>query len=175
MVSLFLTLALYGGEWSVSCPDCFIPKERTSSTNFIGGWVSPLASLDTVKRKIPCLYQELNSEHPACSLSLYRLSCVHHNDNQCVCVHIYIYLPCYAKAWWLTCWDEKYLLPNHAVTVDTVTDIALTVRIPVTVALHSVALILLLNWGGGGYLITRSLSRLSAYGISGYNKKWYIQ
>jgi hypothetical protein len=111
MVSLFLTLALCGGEWSASCLGYFIPKERTSSTHFIGGWVGPLdsldtyllthgaerflrscqlCSLDTVKRKIPCVFQESNTGHPACSLSLYGLSCPHHNYNQYICVLLYI-------------------------------------------------------------------------------------
>jgi hypothetical protein len=27
-----LDLALYGGEWSASFPDCFIPRERASGT-----------------------------------------------------------------------------------------------------------------------------------------------
>jgi hypothetical protein len=27
---MFLPLALDGGEWSVACPDCFTPRERTN-------------------------------------------------------------------------------------------------------------------------------------------------
>jgi hypothetical protein len=39
------TLALDGGEWSVSRPG-----EMTPSTHCIGGWVGPRASLDTQAR-----------------------------------------------------------------------------------------------------------------------------
>jgi hypothetical protein len=42
-----------GGEWSVSCPSCFTPRERAPGTNWIGGWVGPRAILDAlVKRRI---------------------------------------------------------------------------------------------------------------------------
>jgi hypothetical protein len=54
-----LTSALAGGEWSVSCPGHFIPRERAPSTCWIGGWVGPRASLDmVVKRKITSPLQE---------------------------------------------------------------------------------------------------------------------
>jgi len=33
-----LTLALDGGEWLASHPDCFTPRARAPSTNWIGGW-----------------------------------------------------------------------------------------------------------------------------------------
>jgi hypothetical protein len=33
----FLTLALYGGEWSASRPGLFTPRERSPSTHCIGG------------------------------------------------------------------------------------------------------------------------------------------
>jgi len=43
----FLTLALDGGH--------FAPGKRVPSTHYIGCWVDPRASLDTVvKRTIPC-------------------------------------------------------------------------------------------------------------------------
>jgi hypothetical protein len=49
-----LNSALDGGEWSVSRPGRFTPRERASGTHWIGGWVGPRAVLDTgVKRKIP--------------------------------------------------------------------------------------------------------------------------
>jgi hypothetical protein len=56
-----LTLALDEGEWSVSCPGCFTPRERTPGIHWIGGWVGPRAILDAVvKRKIPSFHQESN-------------------------------------------------------------------------------------------------------------------
>jgi hypothetical protein len=46
-----MTLALYGDEWSASCPGC--TPERTSGTHWIG-WVGPRAGMDTNARgKIP--------------------------------------------------------------------------------------------------------------------------
>jgi hypothetical protein len=47
----FLTLELDGGEWSVSRPATFYPQERTTSTNWIGGWVGLRAGLDTEARQ----------------------------------------------------------------------------------------------------------------------------
>jgi len=47
----FLTLALDGGEWSTSCPDCFIPRETTPNTHWIEGWVVPRVGLDAVVRR----------------------------------------------------------------------------------------------------------------------------
>jgi hypothetical protein len=50
-----LTPALDGGEWSVSRPGRFNPRERAPGTYWIGGWLDPRAVLDAVvKRKIPC-------------------------------------------------------------------------------------------------------------------------
>jgi hypothetical protein len=40
-----LTLALDGGEWSVSCPGYFTTRERDPGTHWIGGWVGPRAVL----------------------------------------------------------------------------------------------------------------------------------
>jgi hypothetical protein len=45
---LFLALALDGDIRSASGPGHFTSKERTSGTLWIGGWVSPRASLDAV-------------------------------------------------------------------------------------------------------------------------------
>jgi hypothetical protein len=44
----FLTLALDAGEQSASCPCCFVPRERSPGTHWIGGWMGPGASLDAV-------------------------------------------------------------------------------------------------------------------------------
>jgi len=43
-----LTSALDGGEWSVSCPGHFIPRERGPGTHWIGGWVGPGVGMDAV-------------------------------------------------------------------------------------------------------------------------------
>jgi hypothetical protein len=60
-----LTLALVGGEWSVSCTGCFTPRERAPGTHWIGGWVGLRAILDKVlKRKIPSPHRESNPNHP---------------------------------------------------------------------------------------------------------------
>jgi hypothetical protein len=45
----FLTLAVDGSEWSVSCPGN--PGETATGTHWKGGWVGPRASLDTVAKK----------------------------------------------------------------------------------------------------------------------------
>jgi hypothetical protein len=53
------TSALDGGEWSASRPGRFTPRERASSTHWIGGWVGPRAGLDAVvKRKILSLCRD---------------------------------------------------------------------------------------------------------------------
>jgi hypothetical protein len=52
----FLTLALDGGEWSASCSCHFPPSATAPSTQWIGGWEGPRASLDAMeKRKISSL------------------------------------------------------------------------------------------------------------------------
>jgi hypothetical protein len=43
-----LTSTLDGGEWSVSRPGRFTPRERGPGTHWIGGWVGPRAGLDTL-------------------------------------------------------------------------------------------------------------------------------
>jgi hypothetical protein len=51
----FLTSAPGGGEWSVSRPGRFAPRERAPGTHWIGGWVGLRASLDAVaKEKFSC-------------------------------------------------------------------------------------------------------------------------
>jgi len=50
-IHVFLTSVLDGGEWSASCPSCFIPW-RIPGTHMTGGWVGPRPSLnEVVKRK----------------------------------------------------------------------------------------------------------------------------
>jgi hypothetical protein len=48
---IFLTSALVGGEWSVSRPRRFTPRERAPGTHWLGGWMDPRASLDDVERR----------------------------------------------------------------------------------------------------------------------------
>jgi hypothetical protein len=56
----FLISALDGGEWSASRP-----RERYRGTHWIGGWVGPVAVLDTVvKIKIPSPRRESNPRTP---------------------------------------------------------------------------------------------------------------
>jgi hypothetical protein len=50
-VHIFLTVALDGGEWSVSRPSHFAPGERAPVTHWIGGWVDPRASVDDVEER----------------------------------------------------------------------------------------------------------------------------
>jgi hypothetical protein len=60
-----LTSALYAGEWSVSRPGRFTPKERAPGTQWIGGWVGPRTVLDAmVKIKIPSPRRESNPRTP---------------------------------------------------------------------------------------------------------------
>jgi hypothetical protein len=48
-----LTSALGGGEWSVSRPVRFTPKQSAPGTQWIGAWVGPRAGLEAVvKRKV---------------------------------------------------------------------------------------------------------------------------
>jgi len=42
---VFLTLELDVGEWSVSRPCCFVPRNRAPVIHWIRGWVGPRASL----------------------------------------------------------------------------------------------------------------------------------
>jgi hypothetical protein len=51
IASPFLTLVLYGGEWSATRP-CFItPEETALGTHSIGGWVDSRAGLDSMEKK----------------------------------------------------------------------------------------------------------------------------
>jgi hypothetical protein len=60
-----LDLGTKWGEWSASRPGCFTPRERSSGTHWIGGWVGPSAVLDAVvKRKIPSPRRESNPRTP---------------------------------------------------------------------------------------------------------------
>jgi hypothetical protein len=49
-IHVFLTLALVGGEWSASRLGRFTPGERAPGTHWIGGWVGPRASVDSMEK-----------------------------------------------------------------------------------------------------------------------------
>jgi hypothetical protein len=49
-IHIFLPSALSGGEWSVSRPGRFTPRERAPGTNWIWGWVEPRAGMDDVEK-----------------------------------------------------------------------------------------------------------------------------
>jgi hypothetical protein len=48
-IHVFLTLALVGGEWSISRPGRFTPGERALDAHWIGGRVGPRTGLDDVE------------------------------------------------------------------------------------------------------------------------------
>jgi hypothetical protein len=50
-IHIFLTSSPVGGEWSVSRPGRFTPRERAPGTHWIGGWVDPRAGLDKVEKR----------------------------------------------------------------------------------------------------------------------------
>jgi len=47
----FLTLSLDGYKWSACCSGFPLPKERAFDTQWIGGWVSPIAILDVMTKR----------------------------------------------------------------------------------------------------------------------------
>jgi hypothetical protein len=57
-----LTPALFEVEWSASRPCHFTPREGDPGTHWIGGWVSPRASLDDMDKLISCPYRDSNSD-----------------------------------------------------------------------------------------------------------------
>jgi hypothetical protein len=76
-IHVFLTSALVGGEWSVSCSSRFTPGERTPCTHRIGGLVGPRTGLNDVEYRKFLTLPELELRllgHPARSQSLDRLS-----------------------------------------------------------------------------------------------------
>jgi hypothetical protein len=75
-ILVFLTWALFGGEWSVSWLGPIIPGERAAGNLWTGGWLGPRFSLDDVERRkiLPLLGLELRLlGRPARRQSLYRL------------------------------------------------------------------------------------------------------
>jgi hypothetical protein len=62
-------LDLSTGDWSISCPGHFTPRERVPGIHWIGGWVGFRAGLDkVVKRKIPNPCRESNPRTPIVQL-----------------------------------------------------------------------------------------------------------
>jgi hypothetical protein len=51
LIHIFLTAALFAGEWPASRPSYFIPGERAPGNHWIGGWVGPIAGLDYMERR----------------------------------------------------------------------------------------------------------------------------
>jgi hypothetical protein len=49
-IHIFLTSALFGGEWSASRPGRFTPREGGPGTHWIG-WVGPRAGLDNMEKR----------------------------------------------------------------------------------------------------------------------------
>jgi hypothetical protein len=69
--AVFLTAALFGGEWSASRIGRFTPGSR-----WIGGWMDPRAGLDHVEKRKFLTLMGLELQHfdrPARSQSLSRL------------------------------------------------------------------------------------------------------
>jgi hypothetical protein len=50
-VHVFLTLALVGSEWSVSCPGRFILGEGPPGTQWVGGWGSLRGGLEDMEKR----------------------------------------------------------------------------------------------------------------------------
>jgi hypothetical protein len=73
----FITSALVGGEWSVSCPGRTKSEGKSPRYPLVGNWVEPGTGLDDVKRRNILLLPGLELR-PVCRLarsqSLYRLS-----------------------------------------------------------------------------------------------------
>jgi hypothetical protein len=70
----FLTSALDGGEWPVSCPGPFAPWEWATGTHCIRGWKGFRTGMDNMDQKIKVPWRKLNPDRLGCSLCLYQLS-----------------------------------------------------------------------------------------------------
>jgi hypothetical protein len=74
--TIFLTSALFGGEWPVSRLGLFTPGEIAPDTLWIGGWVGPRAGLEDVDKRKFLTLSGLGLrplDHPARIQTLYRL------------------------------------------------------------------------------------------------------
>jgi hypothetical protein len=59
-IHIFLTSALFGGEWSASRLGRFTPKERARGTHWIGGWVDPRAGQNDLEKRNSWPYRDSN-------------------------------------------------------------------------------------------------------------------
>jgi hypothetical protein len=59
---VFLTSALFGGEWSALSSCRCTPEERAPRTHWIGGWVGPKPVWMTWRGENSRLYRDSNSE-----------------------------------------------------------------------------------------------------------------
>lgn len=66
--SVFFTMALDEGMWSVVYPGYFTPGERTLNADRTAGWVGPRANVGLVPKRNPTLFWKLVTDHPAHSL-----------------------------------------------------------------------------------------------------------
>jgi hypothetical protein len=85
-IHVFLTSALFGGEWSVSRLGRLTPGERTPGSHWIGSWVGPRAGLEEVEKKKFLILPGLKLRplgRPALSQSLY------------ICIYIYAHTHTY--------------------------------------------------------------------------------
>jgi hypothetical protein len=74
---IFLTSALYGGEWSASRPGRFTPGEGAPGAHWLGSWVGAEDGLDDVEKRKFLILPGLELRplfRPIRSQSLYRLS-----------------------------------------------------------------------------------------------------
>jgi hypothetical protein len=67
----FLTIAIYGEEWSASHSNHVTPQGKGPGDYWTGGWVSPRAGQDVGENKNSCLCQKLNADHSVHNQSLY--------------------------------------------------------------------------------------------------------
>jgi len=87
---MLLTLALVGGEWPASCPNCLTPGKGAPSFHVTEDSLDPRAGLYMVAMKVSLLCQESNSSHAAhnsvtiVTQPQQRLLCVHTRAHVCL-------------------------------------------------------------------------------------------
>jgi hypothetical protein len=59
-----VTSALDGGEWSASRTGRFTPRERSTGTHWIGGWMGPRAVLDAVVKDHDVIWMNIHHHCP---------------------------------------------------------------------------------------------------------------
>jgi hypothetical protein len=50
-IHVFLSSALFGGEWSASLPGCFTPRKEPQGTHWTGSCMGPRTGLENAKRR----------------------------------------------------------------------------------------------------------------------------